>query len=76
MEMKRPPVGSCWRILVQQPYLVVESGNYKMLGQGIEKGGIFDELVILFAPDPKERARPWAQHNSTTLHLEQVDLRD
>lgn len=50
---QRPPIGSCWRILVQEPHLAAESGNYTALNERateFEQGGVFDELVIVFDP--------------------------
>jgi hypothetical protein len=52
---QRPPIGSCWRILVQEPHLAAESGNYTELNERateFEQGGVFDEFVIVFDPDP------------------------
>lgn len=65
---KKPKVGSCWRILAQEPRLSIESGNYLGLGSGIgEAGGVLDEVVIVF--DPEHR-------NESCLHLEQMGTRD
>jgi hypothetical protein len=58
---QRPPIGSCWRILVQEPHLAAESGNYTALNERateFEQGGVFDELVIVFEPDPEESGPP------------------
>ena len=30
---ERPPIGSCWRILVKEPHLAAEGGNYTALNQ-------------------------------------------
>jgi hypothetical protein len=92
---ERPSIGSCWRILVKQPHLALESGNYTALDDSrsiardeagsvvglrvkewFEDGGVFDELVILFDPDPAESGPPYTQQNATCLHLEQMDERN
>ena len=57
---RRPPIGSCWRILVQEPHLAAESGNYTALNEratDFEQGRVFDELVIVFEPDPENPGR-------------------
>src|ERR1700747_282021 len=78
----RPPVGSCWRILIQEPQLAMESENYTALERCrtahhvFERGGIFDELAIVFDPDPCESGPPFTQQNASCLHLEQMDERN
>jgi hypothetical protein len=76
---QRPPIGSCWRILVQEPHLAAESGNYTALNERateFEQGGVFDELVMVFDPDPVESGPPFNQQNASCLHLEQMDRRN
>ena len=76
---KKPRIGTCWRILVQEPTTRIVSGNYDLLDMGIgfERGQVFDELVIVFAPDPdRHPPPPFEQRNSTVLHLEQMNGRD
>ena len=76
---ERPPIGSCWRILVKKPHLAAESGNYTALNQratAFERGGVFDELVIVFDPNPAESGPPFLQQNASCLHLEQMDGRN
>jgi hypothetical protein len=76
---QRPPIGSCWRILVQEPHLAAESGNYTELNERateFEHGGVFDGLVIVFDPDPGEFGPPFNQQNASCLHLEQMDRRN
>jgi len=55
-----------------------EAGNVVgvRLKERFEAGGIFDELVILFDPDPAESGPPYKQQNATCLHLEQMDERN
>jgi hypothetical protein len=65
--MSKPQIGSCWRVLVQEPALSIESGNYQGLKTGTsERGGVLDEVVIIF--DPKNP-------NASCLHLEQMSTR-
>jgi len=50
--------------LVQEPHLAAESGNYTALNERateFEQGGVFDELVIVFDPDPGESGPPFNQ---------------
>jgi hypothetical protein len=64
---------------VEEPRLAAESGNYTVLDERateFEQGGVFDELVIVFDPDPEESGPPFNQQNASCLHLEQMDRRD
>ena len=78
--MKKPPVATCWRVLIQEPTQNIISGNYGALEKNVEdcfeRGSVFDELAICFAPDPDQNKPPFTQHNATTLHLEQMNARD
>ena len=76
---ERPPIGSCWRILVKEPHLAAESGNYTALNQratAFERAGVFDELVIVFDPNPAESGPPFLQQNASCMHLEQMNDRN
>lgn len=72
---KKPRIGTCWRILAQEPELNIKSTNYELLNMeaGFERGQVLDEVVIVFAPDLTQSI---AQHNSTVFHLEQMNGRD
>ena len=50
---ERPTIGSCWRILVQQPRLALESGNYTVLDDGRSTDRGEDDNVAGLRP--KER---------------------
>jgi hypothetical protein len=72
---KKPRIGTCWRILVQEPTQRIVSGNYDLLDEGVgfERGQVLDEVVIVFAPS---LTQSFTQHNSTVFHLEQMNGHD
>ena len=83
----KPPIGSCWRILVQDPVIDLESTNYKLIhGKG--------NMISAIANGGKSEAEKHSlyetghifdelaiifdpdHHNETCLHLEQMNERD